>query len=296
MTPAERESFKKWLKGIPYEVSFWNSYYGHKPSLRDLDSWGDYGKECNLENFDIKSFAATCGPKPLFIDLGCALSYTFGTHLDGYDVTIDRVDPLAAFYNRILERHAPERPRIKFGMLECASAFYDRGSVDLIQVRNALDHSANPMQGVEECLRCLRVGGVLYLNHHRNEANRENYRGFHQYNIDVENGCLIIWNRSERINLNDALKGFATVECSDAAWGNVAAVVTKTADMPDPHPQEARARAMEMLGMALEAIHSPAFVARYNMVKFTTAAVHPVMRRIPRRFVDGLKKIMSRKK
>lgn len=47
MTPDERNSFKKWLKGIPYEISFWKSYYSHRRSLKALDSWSDYGNACH---------------------------------------------------------------------------------------------------------------------------------------------------------------------------------------------------------------------------------------------------------
>ncbi|UKI46520.1 MAG: hypothetical protein L6V92_02500 [Phocaeicola vulgatus] len=58
----------------------------------------------------------------------------------------------------------------------------------------------------------LRKGGVLYLNHHRNEAEMEKYKGFHQYNVDEKEGELIIWNKTENINVNQLLIGFASVE------------------------------------------------------------------------------------
>lgn len=96
MTRIEIDSFNKWLKGIPYEIAFWKSYYSHGKSLSKLESWSDYGKECRLDDFDITAFATSCTSTPLFIDLGCALSYTFGTEFNGIKVNIDRVDPLAA--------------------------------------------------------------------------------------------------------------------------------------------------------------------------------------------------------
>lgn len=295
MTKEERDSFNKWIKGIPYEIAFWESYYGHGKSLNALKSWSDYGKECRLDDFDILGFVSSCNTSPLLIDLGCALSYTFGTGYGGKEVRVDRVDPLAMFYNRILEHHAPEMPRIKFGMLETISSEYEAGSVDFIHVRNALDHSANPVLGIMECLKCLRRGGVLYLNHHRNEALRENYRGFHQYNVDKADDNLIIWNNDARININETLAGIATVKCTLTDQGHVVGVITKISDVPADTAPGTPARMSEMLQLSVEAINSPAFVMRYHAARLTSSIAHPVMRRIPRKFVDRLKHLLSQK-
>lgn len=296
MTPDERNSFKKWLKGIPYEISFWKSYYSHHRSLKALDSWSDYGKECRLDDFDIIEFAASCSSTPLFIDLGCALSYTFGTEFRGIPVRVDRVDPLASFYNRILERHAPEKPRIRFGMLESVSVAYKEGSVDLIHVRNALDHSANPTLGIMECLKCLRVGGVLYLNHHHNEALRENYRGFHQYNVDIDGDKLVIWNNDNRYDINEMLSGIATVRCNVAANGHIVGIITKNADLDSDSTPDTEARMSEMLVMTLETINSFSFALKYKAAMIVASIAHPVMRRIPRNLVDKLKHSLRKKR
>ena len=43
-------------------------------------------------------------------------------------------------------------------MIENISTIYEPGSIDLIHIRNALDHCANPMLGIIESLACLRNG------------------------------------------------------------------------------------------------------------------------------------------
>lgn len=304
MTHTERDSFNRWLKGIPYEIAFWKSYYGHKSSLEQLFSWSSYGEECQLDNFDIQAYAASCPGKPRFVDLGCSLSYTFGTEFPSKPVCIERIDPLATFYNRILDKSRIDRPKIKFGMIENISTIYEPGSIDLIHIRNALDHCANPMLGIIECLACLRNGnnegaggGILYLHHHRNEAEGEAYRGFHQYNIDSRNGQLVLWNRDACIDVADALKGIATVQCSVTEHNHIVAVIQKTGNVPPSmHSPEASARrAAEMLEMTIKAFNSPLFALKYHMAVFTSSLAHPVMRRIPRRLVDTLKAFLAKR-
>ena len=96
-----------------------------------------------------------------------------------------------------------------------------------VHIRNALDHSADPATAIVEAIRVLRRGGVLYCNHFRNEAEREGYRGFHQFNIDEEDGHMILWNRGMRVDVNRMTEGFAEVEVSRTAGGRIVAVLDK---------------------------------------------------------------------
>ena len=119
---------KRWLKGIPYEVAFWRSYYANRRRRADLFSWSLFGKACSLDNFDIDAFIGSWpDSNPLILDVGCALSYAFGNIINGEEARVEYVDPLAPFYNRILDDYGIERPRIKFGMVEQLSASYPDG-------------------------------------------------------------------------------------------------------------------------------------------------------------------------
>lgn len=97
-------------------------------------------------------------------------------------------------------------------MSEYLSAFIQNNDASLITIQNALDHSSTPVKGIIESLISLREGGILYLNHHPNEAEMEKYKGFHQYNVDERNGELYIWNKDYCINVTKLLDGFASVE------------------------------------------------------------------------------------
>ena len=165
------------MQGIPYEVAFWRSYYANRKRRRQLMEWSQYGRECSLDGFDLAAFVSTCpSPEPLLLDVGCAMSYAFGNIVGGRPQKVLYIDPLAPFYNRILRRYRIDRPEITFGMVEYLSATNAGVTADFIHIRNALDHCADPMEGILQALACLRTGGVLYLNHFDNEALREAYR------------------------------------------------------------------------------------------------------------------------
>ena len=222
----------QWLDGIGYEVAFWNNVYRWPHTFRGMMGWSNYGSAIDLEGFDANAFLVSFD-HPQVYDVGSGMSYAVGTSLSKADGTaeplrIHYMDPLAFHFNRILDKYGKDLPRIEFGMVEYLSAFIPDADATLITVQNALDHSANPIKGIVEALLSLRNGGVLYLNHHPNEAETEKYKGFHQYNIDEKDGELVIWNKNEHVNVSRLLADAATVETKRIDNGHIIAVITKT--------------------------------------------------------------------
>ncbi len=230
-----RDTFGQWMKGISYEIAFWNNVYRWKHTFQGMMHWSHYGSEIQLEAFDANQFLISKN-SPLVLDVGCGMSYATGNFINKEHqlVTLDirYIDPLAPYFNRILKRHHKDLPAITFGMMEYLSAFYPQNHVDLIIIQNALDHSANPTKGIIEALNCLKVGGILYLNHHPNEAEKEHYKGFHQYNITHKEGQLVIWNKATHWNISQLLEKFAETTVSVCDNGHVVAVIRKTDDVP----------------------------------------------------------------
>lgn len=217
-----------WINGIPYEIAFWKGVYSNKRGLKSLFNWSRFNKEIELTNFDVKLFLSQkdC---PLIVDAGCGMSFSNGDKLDGKQLDVCYIDPLAPFFNSIIERKKLDLPKITFGFIEYLSAFVPK-KASLIIVQNALDHSKNPLKGILECIESLEIGGVLYLRHFKNEAETENYRGFHQYNISIENNDIFIWNKETKTNINFFLRDFA--ETKTSTFGNeVIAVITKTREL-----------------------------------------------------------------
>lgn len=287
--------YKRWLSGIPYEVAFWNSYYGNRRRRKDLFRWSMYGKECVLDHFDFAAYAGAL-PHPIkILDVGCALSYMFGNKSGGKEIDVDYVDPLAPFYNRILTRYRIERPAITFGMIEELSAAYAPESTDFIHVRNALDHCANPVLGITECLTCLRTGGILYLNHFRDEALKEAYRGFHQFNITERDGNFIIWNNEKEVDVTRLLQNCAQVETTVTEEGRIVAVIKKLSPLPQEMTTKAEHRTAEMLMNTAVYFHSTRNSFRYQWAKLRANIGHRLMRLLPYRLLNFLKRSLSKK-
>jgi len=217
-----------WVNGIPYEIAFWEGIYANKKRIERLFCWSKYNQEIELANFDVKQFLFQ-KENPTIVDAGCGMSFCNGDKLDGKQLNVCYVDPLAPFFNKIIEKKKLHLPKITFGFIEYLSAFVPN-KASLIIVQNALDHSKNPLKGIFECIESLEIGGVLYLRHNKNEAETENYRGFHQYNISLENDEMIIWNKETKININSLVKDFADTETS-VCGNEIITVITKKQEL-----------------------------------------------------------------
>lgn len=291
--------FQRWLNGIPYETAFWRSYYGSKRRRQDLFSWSEYGKPCRLDCFDVQEHvSALDNESPLVVDMGCALSYAMGNLFPGKPkVRIDYVDPLAYFYNKILDDYKVDRPRIKFGMIEGITGSYESDSVDLIHVRNALDHCADPVYGIVQAVDCLRPEGILYLNHFRNEALNEGYRGFHQWNIDIYEDRLVIWNKEERIDVQERLGASADVAASVSPEGRIVGVIRKNGFSKDKGvSRDATANSLEMMMATVVNFYSAPKSLKFQLLRLWTTLGHRTMRLLPYSLLRGVKRMMSKNK
>lgn len=234
--------FKDWLSGIPYELAFWNNVFRWTSTFNSMMRWSRYNKNLELDGMDV-SVLLKDSENPIVLDIGCGLSFANGDRLSigGEEKKIDvhYIDPLADFYNVINRRHKRHLPNIEFGIMEHISSTWNCSDVTLCIICNALDHSSSPIKGIMEALKVLKIGGRLYLNHHPNEAETENYKGFHKFNICIdEQKRLIIWNRQERVIVNDLLAGYAEIETKTLDNGFVVAIITKIADIPNNTGQE----------------------------------------------------------
>ncbi len=251
----------KWLMGIPYEVAFWDSIYRNKKALASTLAFSHYGRELTLDGFDAASFllAQPAPEQAKILDIGAGMSYMPGEYIldetgTKRPLNIHYIDPLASYYNDIARERKVDVPEVEFGMMECLSAFYPEHDITLAIIQNALDHSANPVKGILEALNCLQQGGVLYLNHHPNEAEYEDYRGFHQFNITIDEQELIIWNRQKTHNINTLVKDFAQVKTLFVGK-NPVAILTKTAEVPAAlldHEQDIRILSKTLLDLTRE--------------------------------------------
>lgn len=290
-------NFKKWIEGIPYEVAFWESYYSNKKRREDLFRWSMFNKSCELDNFDIHKYIRELDiSSPKIMDVGCALSYMFGNIINGKRYEVIYLDPLALFYNKILDRYKIDRPTIEFGTFETLSFFYDKNSIDFIHIRNALDHSSDPINGILNCLFILKKGGVLYLNHFVNEGENEGYRGFHQFNLKKENDNFIIWNKDTAINVTEALRPYAEIKTEISPKGRLVVVIKKIVDLPESLYDFRRNSKDSVINLfqTIEFFNSFSSSFKFQVKRLYTVIGHRTMRMLPYSVLNRIKKVAGK--
>jgi SAM-dependent methyltransferase len=205
--------FSQWSKGIDSEREFWSSWFETKglawpddyaeriKPKRDLSPWLQ-----KLLRETAGNVASNERASFRIIDVGSGPISKIGWYMSDADLEIIAADPLAFIYAELCEQHGVKPvPQTEFAPAEDLSSFYAPSSFDLVHCCNALDHSFEPMRGIIEMLRVVKVGHVVFLAHNRNEAENEKYEGFHQHNFEVIDGRFVIWNKTERLVVEEHL-------------------------------------------------------------------------------------------
>ncbi|MBS1112309.1 MAG: hypothetical protein H6Q92_71 [Nitrospirae bacterium] len=212
----------RWHNGTKHELDFWTDWF----HTQGLDWKSDFLNRLNPQ-LPFQDYLVQYLPKTLrcsILDVGAGPLTMLGKVLSGCELTIVAVDPLANEYDALLKRHgiAPI-VRTQYCEAERLSEKFLTESFDLIHVQNALDHSYDPLEGIMQMIRVLKRNCFIFMAHLSNEAEKENYTGFHQWNFLREGSKFIIWNKEDRIDVNEALKEKAEVSVSgDRSWNYVA--------------------------------------------------------------------------
>jgi SAM-dependent methyltransferase len=240
-----RAQLKVWKEGIPSESLFWDRWMEDQGGQWPEDFRKRFDPEAPLDPW-IAAAARALGTGELSIlDVGSGPVSVIGYKLENVALRITAVDPLAWIYNNLLAHHRLSPPVAPtFAPAEDLSSFFELNSFDIVHCRNALDHSFDPFRGIRQMLKVVRIGGLILLRHHRNEAEHENYKGFHHYNFDCVDGRFVIWGRSARVDIGDLLSGQAQVSC--AVGGLLEITIRKTADIVGC-PEDYRARLRQYL-------------------------------------------------
>jgi SAM-dependent methyltransferase len=144
------------------------------------------------------------------LDVGAGPVTNLGFRYPGKTLTIVAVDPLADEYERLL-RDAHLDPPIRTIRVAGEELLEHFGSrrFDIAYAINSLDHSADPFTIISNMAAVVRTGGIVLLRHKRNEGESALYGGLHQWNFDVVDDSLLVWNNAVEVNLGSALEGRA---------------------------------------------------------------------------------------
>jgi SAM-dependent methyltransferase len=198
-----------WRRGLSGEVAFWDNVV-----RTDGADWPeDYhhrftpGTEIN-EPLIVDRLAQLSSPRVSILDVGAGPASSLGSALAGRELELVAVDPLADEYNRLLARHGVEPPvRVQQCRGEDILARFGAVRFDVVYTRNSIDHCADPARVVRNMLLLVRPGGLVTLRHWRNEGLKAEYEELHQWNIDLTDGDLLIWNARHRHTLAQLATG-----------------------------------------------------------------------------------------
>lgn len=172
------------LHGIYHELAFWQQFV---KTDRFLSGWVKKVKTPEL-NQEVADFILSVKNDSV-LDVGsgvCSL-------LNGL-VNVTACDPLGDLYRLIFdyERHKLTPPlAIPAEYLKYSNEF------DIVHISNALDHCQNPYDALDNLIKAVKPGGYLIVQGFCNEAEHENWQGFHQFNLDLtESGILRIKGKS----------------------------------------------------------------------------------------------------
>lgn len=199
-----------WLNGIVDEIRFWDTFFSTKGSICKVteEEWKEvisYERQFTLED-DLELLNTK------FLDVGSGPYSSCGSLTKKTNLELYAVDPLASVYKKLKEQHDIKTSIVpETAMVENLSAWFQENTFDITHMSNSLDHSFDPMLGIWQMLWVTKIGGKVILRHHQNEAENENYIGFHQWNLSVEDGRFIIWRGNKRIDVEKEINQYSEI-------------------------------------------------------------------------------------
>lgn len=176
------------LYGIKHELSFWQQFVKTERFLR---GWVQDHKTPELNNF-VHNFILEkfySGFKVLDVGSG-VVSILNGTIPKSH---ITACDPLGGLYELVFDY---KRYGIKPPLPIPAEEMTFDSEFDIVHASNALDHCQDPITAYYRLLLACNDKGYLIIQGFENEAEYENYSGFHQWNIRLtETKELVISNK-----------------------------------------------------------------------------------------------------
>jgi SAM-dependent methyltransferase len=205
-------------RGRPSELAFWRAWLAGVPGAEEWipDREERFRADAEVRDSLVRAELSRVAQSDISIlDVGAGPVTNLGYRYPGKNLRIVAVDPLADDYDRLLSQ-AGRRPPIQTIALpgERLLEHFGPGAFDIARAVNSLDHSAEPLSIIENMVGVVRHGGVVLLRHAPNEGETERYEGFHQWNFDVADRRLLLWNNAARIDVTRALADRGDVQAT----------------------------------------------------------------------------------
>lgn len=146
----------------------------------------------------------------MVLDLGSGSALKYGDIINGKRICYVPIDPLAFAYKYGYTKYNLKNPHdIKFAFGEHLSLFFNENISDFVVADNSLDHAINPLRCIIECLRVVKIGGIVSLRHAAVEGRLGYGTGLHQWDMFIsESNEFVIGDTLNKINVTNLLKSY----------------------------------------------------------------------------------------
>ena len=165
------------LHGIYHELAFWKEFV---KTDRFLKGWVKKVKTPELHQ-EVADFILSVKHNNV-LDVGSgAVSILNGL------VHVKAVDPLGDLYKLIFDY---QKNHIEPPLAYPAEEIPFENEFDIVHISNAIDHTQSPVKAYNALMKAVKPGGYLIVQGFENEGTHENWAGFHQNDIWVDDDKL----------------------------------------------------------------------------------------------------------
>ncbi|MGB5837844.1 MAG: methyltransferase domain-containing protein [Albidovulum sp.] len=201
---------EEWKSGIPDEFRFWWNVIARRTQAPDAKAFLE--KFTLAHEFDYAGYIGDTDRSELeVLDIGCAIFPAIGKKFGTKTIKVVAADPLAVGYNRLMDLFGIKRQYdLVFAVAEKTADIFGDERFDFVLAQNSIDHSYDPCAAFTQISRSIRKGGGARFEHFLNEAQNQNYQGFHKWNLEPADGNRIrVWNRT-----SDSVFNFSDHGCT----------------------------------------------------------------------------------
>lgn len=197
-----------WEQGIDRELAWWRSYLlGAGAGVEGAKEFrARFDREAELQPHVAAVLPRpSYGTDPRILDCAAGPTTILGRMLNGRSLAISAVDALADHYAEMLDELnlMPPVPTLT-GEVEHLDGLFEPDSFDLVYMRFALDHCHDPLRALQQMVRVARPGGVVIVEHYRNESETE-YEGLRQWDLRPQPNDLIVANPAHSFSVSKSI-------------------------------------------------------------------------------------------
>ncbi|MGK0273339.1 MAG: ubiquinone/menaquinone biosynthesis C-methylase UbiE [Cocleimonas sp.] len=219
--------FSKWESGIENELIYWDKWFDSKGG-----KWPeDYNQRLDLNSL-LQDHVIDCidanKTDVRILDVGAGPLTILGKNWPGHNLDIVASDALSDRYDTILAQYKISPPiRTKLCRSEELSQCFDHNSFDFSYARNTLDHGLNPLTAILEMIKVVKSGHNIMIEHFLNEGATGNYIGLHQWNFEIRDNDLVIWNPDVELSVREGVKSVGKIVNLTSSKRTCSAIIKK---------------------------------------------------------------------